>query len=53
MVINKCIVCAKDFEAKNYWQKYCGYKCCQAMWAVRHFDISCLMREIKKMRKPK
>ena len=30
----KCIICLKQFEAKNYWQKYCSSKCKQITWAL-------------------
>jgi Holliday junction resolvase RusA-like endonuclease len=34
----RCLVCNKEFEPKNYWQKYCKATCKQAMWAKKKFD---------------
>ena len=35
--MQKCKVCFKEFEPKNYWQKYCSSSCKQAMWALKRF----------------
>jgi len=29
-----CLVCAKPFTPKNYWQKYCSKECKFANWAL-------------------
>ena len=41
----RCEVCDKEFEPKNYWQKYCSNRCKQAMWAIKQFkDIESIKR---------
>ena len=37
-MLKGCLVCGKEFEAKNYWQKYCKSTCKQAMWAKNKFE---------------
>lgn len=34
----RCQVCNKEFEPKNYWQKYCSGTCKQAAWAIKKFQ---------------
>ena len=38
-----CEVCNKEFEPKNYWQKFCSKKCKILAWARRE------LRKIKKL----
>lgn len=38
----KCELCEKEFEPKNYWQKFCSKKCKMLSWAKR---------ELKKIKK--
>ena len=37
-MMKRCQVCLKEFEPKNYWQKYCSSGCKQAMWAKNKFE---------------
>ena len=48
----QCIVCGKDFNPKNYWQKYCGISCKQAMWALNKFkDKNVLKKKLESLLK--
>ncbi len=44
----RCKLCHKDFEAKNYWQKFCSTKCKMLAWAKREIKKIKLKNHIDK-----